>query len=79
MAGKRRIDLTVAPPPELAIEVDVTSATQLQAYQGLGVAELWRFDAGVLRIRATNHRKAKKKFRQWLNDQKMSKLPKTQL
>ncbi|MBW4470801.1 MAG: Uma2 family endonuclease [Stenomitos rutilans HA7619-LM2] len=50
MIGKRRIDLTVDPPPDLAIEVDVTSKTGLDAYQALGVPELWRFEDGRLRI-----------------------------
>ncbi|WP_404787031.1 Uma2 family endonuclease [Altericista sp. CCNU0014] len=50
MIGKERIDLTVDPPPDLAIEVDVTSKTGLEAYQTLGVPELWRFEAGQLRI-----------------------------
>jgi Uma2 family endonuclease len=50
MIGRRRIDLTVDPPPDLAIEVDVTSKTQLYAYETLGVPELWRFEAGRLRI-----------------------------
>ena len=50
MASKSRIDLSIDPPPDLAIEVDVTSKTQLEAYQGLGVAELWRFDSEELRI-----------------------------
>ena len=50
MAGKQRIDLSSDPPPELAIEVDLTSKTQLDAYLGLGVQELWRFDDGQLRI-----------------------------
>lgn len=50
MIGKRRIDLTIDPPPDLAIEVDVTSKTGLDAYQGLGVPELWRFEDGRLRI-----------------------------
>lgn len=36
--------------PDLAIEVDVTSKTGLDAYQGLGVAELWRVEEGKLRI-----------------------------
>ncbi len=40
MIGKRRLDLTVDPPPDLAIEVDVTSKTQLSAYEALGVPEL---------------------------------------
>jgi Uma2 family endonuclease len=50
MIGKRRIDLTIDPPPDLAIEVDVTSKTGLDAYQALGVSELWRFEEGRLRI-----------------------------
>jgi Uma2 family endonuclease len=50
MIGKRRLDLTVDPPPDLAIEVDVTSKTQLSAYAILGVPELWQFSQGRLRI-----------------------------
>jgi Uma2 family endonuclease len=50
MIGKDRIDLTVDPPPDLAIEVDVTSKTGLEAYQALGVPELWRLEDGTLRI-----------------------------
>jgi Uma2 family endonuclease len=50
MIGKRRLDLTIDPPPDLAIEVDVTSKTGLDAYQGLSVPELWRVEEGKLRI-----------------------------
>ena len=50
MIGKRRLDLTTDPPPDLAIEVDVTSKTGLDAYRGLEVSELWRFENGKLRI-----------------------------
>lgn len=50
MIGKNRVDLMVDPPPDLAIEVDVTSKTGLDAYQALGVPELWRFEEGRLRI-----------------------------
>lgn len=50
MIGKRRIDLTVDPPPDLVIEVDVTSKTQLDAYEALGVPELWRYQEGRLQI-----------------------------
>jgi Uma2 family endonuclease len=35
MIGKRRVDLTIDPPPDLAIEVDVTSKTGLDAYQSV--------------------------------------------
>ncbi len=50
MIGKRRLDLTVDPPPDLAIEVDVISKTQLSAYKALGVPELWQFAQGSLKI-----------------------------
>jgi Uma2 family endonuclease len=58
MIGKRQVDLTTPcgyleehdPPPDLAIEVDVTSKTGLDAYQALGVPELWRFENGRLKI-----------------------------
>jgi Uma2 family endonuclease len=50
MIGKRRVNLAIDPPPDLAIEVDVTSKTGLDAYEALGVPELWRFEEGVLRI-----------------------------
>lgn len=48
--GKDRIDLAVDPPPDLAIEVDLTSKTQIDLYEALGVPELWRYDSGKLRI-----------------------------
>lgn len=50
MRGKRRVDLTVDPPPDLAIEIDVTSKTQLDAYEALQVPELWRYENNQLRI-----------------------------
>lgn len=50
MIGKERIDLTIDPPPDLVIEVDVTSKTQLDAYTALGVTELWRFENDKLQI-----------------------------
>ena len=50
MRGKRRVDLSVDPPPDLAIEVDVTSKTQLDAYATLGVLELWRYEKNKLNI-----------------------------
>jgi Uma2 family endonuclease len=48
--GKRKIDLKVDPPPDLAIEVDCTSSSldRMEIYAVLGVAEVWRLDAGVL-------------------------------
>jgi Uma2 family endonuclease len=48
--GKDRIDLTVDPPPDLAIEIDITSRTQFDNYQLLGVLELWRYNGKRLQI-----------------------------
>ncbi|MCL1475604.1 Uma2 family endonuclease [Argonema antarcticum] len=50
MRGKRRIDLNVDPPPDLGIEIDVTSKTQLEAYVALQVPELWRYENNQLQI-----------------------------
>jgi Uma2 family endonuclease len=48
--GKQRIDLTVDPPPDLAVEIDITSRTRFDNYRILGVRELWRFDGEKLEI-----------------------------
>lgn len=44
--GKPRIDLDVDPPPDLVIEVDITSPSlgKFPIYAGLGVHEVWRYD-----------------------------------
>jgi Uma2 family endonuclease len=45
--GKQRIDLRVDPPPDLALEVDITrrSLNRMAIYARLGVPEVWRLDA----------------------------------
>jgi Uma2 family endonuclease len=48
--GIERIDLTRDPPPDLALEIDVTSRTHRNIYRALGVPELWRFEKGKLQI-----------------------------
>jgi Uma2 family endonuclease len=48
--GKERLDLTLDPPPDLAIEIDITSKTQQAAYLALKVPELWIYDRGKLNI-----------------------------
>lgn len=50
MIGKDRIDLTVDPPPDLAIEIDLTSRTKISAYQVLRVPEIWRYENKSLEI-----------------------------
>jgi Uma2 family endonuclease len=50
MVGRRRLDLRVDPPPDLAIEADVTrsSLDRLAIYQSLGVPEVWRLQGNTL-------------------------------
>lgn len=48
--GKERLDLNQDPPPDLAIEIDITSHTELEIYEKLNVPELWRFDGKNLEI-----------------------------
>jgi Uma2 family endonuclease len=50
--GKDVIDLTIDPPPDLAIEVDSTSSSmnRMGIYATLGVPEVWRFDREILTI-----------------------------
>jgi Uma2 family endonuclease len=44
--GKGEIDLTVDPPPDLVIEIDITkpSLDKLPIYAQVGVPEIWRYD-----------------------------------
>jgi Uma2 family endonuclease len=48
--GKTTIDLRTDPPPDLAVEVDVTrsSLNRMSIYARLGMPELWRYDGGQL-------------------------------
>jgi Uma2 family endonuclease len=48
----KRIDLEVDPPPDLAVEVDVTvsSLNRLGIYAALGVTEVWRFDGESMTV-----------------------------
>jgi Uma2 family endonuclease len=50
MVGRDRLDLAIDPPPDLAIEVDLTSRTQISAYAALKVPEVWCYDSGKLKI-----------------------------
>src|SRR6185437_14615905 len=63
LAGKKHLDLRVDPPPDLAIEIDVThsSLDRMSIYAALGVPEVWRvppdgltfniLETGVYRVR----------------------------
>jgi Uma2 family endonuclease len=50
--GKDRIDLSVDPPPDLVIEIDITSPSfsKLPIYAQIGVPEVWRYDGKRLAI-----------------------------
>lgn len=50
--GKKRLDLSKDPAPDLAIEIDLTSRSQnrLQVYADLGVAEVWIYDGNLLTV-----------------------------
>jgi len=50
--GRMEIDLAIDPPPDLAIEIDITSLSlaRLPIYQALGVLEVWRFDGEQLKF-----------------------------
>jgi len=50
--GKEEIDLTVDPPPDLVIEIDITSPSlnKLPIYAAVGVPEVWRYNSKGLTI-----------------------------
>lgn len=50
--GRREVDLSVDPPPDLAIEVEITSSwiDKMPIYAGLGVPEVWRYDGKTLLV-----------------------------
>ena len=45
--GRKRLDLRRDPPPELVVEIDVTSRSvpRQPIYASLGVPEIWRYDS----------------------------------
>lgn len=52
----QRIDLSIYPPPDLAIETDVTSRTTLNAYTALRVPEVWVYSNGNLTLNVLSDR-----------------------
>lgn len=49
---KGEIDLTIDPPPDLAIEIDITRShlDRHRVYAALGVPEVWCYDGNSLRV-----------------------------
>lgn len=52
MRDKLEIDLTTDPPPDLAVEMDLTSSSvnKMRIYEELKVPEVWRFKKGKLTV-----------------------------
>jgi Uma2 family endonuclease len=50
--GKNRLDLTVDPPPDLVIEIDITSSSinKQAIFAQFRVPELWRYDGARMEI-----------------------------
>jgi Uma2 family endonuclease len=50
--GKKRLDLSVDPPPDLVIEIEITSSSipRMPIFAQFGVPELWRYDGSSLRM-----------------------------
>ena len=52
MIGRTDLDLHVDPPPDIAIESDLTSSSldRFAIYAGLGVPELWRISNQYVQV-----------------------------
>lgn len=53
LAGiSRELDFTIDPPPDLAIEIEITRSLldRIDLYAAIGVREIWRYDGQALRI-----------------------------
>jgi Uma2 family endonuclease len=50
--GRETLNLETDPPPDLAIEIDITSSSvnKLGIYSALGIAELWRYNGRDLKF-----------------------------
>lgn len=54
--NKQNIDLTIDPPPDLVLEIDITSGSlnKLPIYANLKVPEIWRYDGERLTVYSLN-------------------------
>lgn len=50
--SKREIDLSIDPPPDLVVEVEMTRSAidKLRLFASMGIPEVWRYDGKTLRI-----------------------------
>ena len=58
MAGRDTIDLTVDPPPDLIVEVDIShpSLDKFPIYASLGIPEVWRHNGDTLAVLSPGRR-----------------------
>jgi Uma2 family endonuclease len=57
VSGKKRLNWRIDPPPDLVIEIDVTSYSDVNDYYPYGVPEVWLFkdqQLFIYRLQATN-------------------------
>jgi Uma2 family endonuclease len=54
--GRRRIDLKRDPPPDIAVEIDIThrSVSKFPIYAALLIPEIWIYDGNAFRVYALN-------------------------
>jgi Uma2 family endonuclease len=52
MRGKKKWNALADPPPDLAVEIDISTSwlDRLAIYAALGVPEVWRFDGETLKV-----------------------------
>ena len=52
IGGKRKLDIRVDPPPDLVIEIDISSGSldKLPLFASVGVPEVWQFSRNVVAI-----------------------------
>ncbi len=50
--GRKELDLTIDPPPDLVVEIDITSSTidKQSLFAEFGVPEIWRYDSRQFEI-----------------------------
>lgn len=62
--GKEKIDLTIDPPPDLVVEIDITSSSidKHALFAEFGMAEVWRYDGSqfeFLQLRGDSYSRVK--------------------
>jgi Uma2 family endonuclease len=52
MRAKKEIDLAIDPPPDLTLEIDITSSSlnRLPIFAAVGIPEVWRYENGAIKI-----------------------------